>query len=134
MNAIALILATLTTLSALNSMLLAQTTLNQNKTLTAVQQPPLFLQIAKRFADTHPYINNTYTCVNFSKDFAELGKLLDYKVIKVCGHLPNVTDEGHCWDKVWWNGSWRDFEPQDGVFVNFSNYILYNKGWLNETN
>lgn len=40
----------------------------------------LFFDIAKRFADQHTYINGSYNCNNFSKDFSVIANNLGYEV------------------------------------------------------
>jgi hypothetical protein len=73
------------------------------------------LAIGDLFAQTHTYINKTYTCVNFSNEVKELFDHFNITSKRVNGCRFDNASRCHRWLKVE-----LDFEPIHGNFVDYS--------------
>lgn len=73
-----------------------------------------FMVVSNRFRNTRSYDVNNYTCINYTRDLYELTKELGFetKMIKGC---PEGDGPCHQFLKLE-----VDFEPQDGVFLDYS--------------
>lgn len=73
-----------------------------------------FQIIAKRFASMHEYNRESYNCVNYSADLADLAESLGFDVQVVEG-CKKGGGECHAWLKLE-----VDFEPQSAEFIDYS--------------
>ena len=75
----------------------------------------VFLEQARiRFTNNHEYINGTYNCVNFSKDFSRIMSELGYNITTDFGYN---NESGHAWNKLSF-----DYDPQNGDMNNTKIY------------
>lgn len=70
--------------------------------------------LSQRFALNHEYINGTYNCVNYSRDYEYTMNQLGYNVTVQTGYTINYT-KGHSWDSVC-----LYIEPQYGTLIDYS--------------
>lgn len=73
-----------------------------------------FLVVSKRFARTHKYENESYNCINYSRDFMQTANSLGFKTRMITG-CENYNSSCHRFIRLE-----MDLEPQYGEFVDYS--------------
>ena len=78
----------------------------------------------------HEYVNDTYTCLNYSTDaYWKLTKL-GYKADVIAGYMANSTSNytrGHAWIRLYTHDGYKDYDVTSGLTLVMWKYDHYSK-------
>jgi len=74
-----------------------------------------FFVVARRFAQTHKYINGSYTCINYTNSLYDISQELGFNNIKKVKGCSEDGKSCHMWLKIE-----MDYEPQSYEFKDYS--------------